>query len=377
MRKKLIDQRHIAGDCVLKVRSGKGTSRKALAEVMAVSPSTAGLYVDQLLAAGFLLESGLDHGSMGRPKRKLETVPDAGWFAGVEFNAGRAQAVRLDFSGNVVMTTERLLSPEMRMVAVVNEIKQAVVALGERMPGRLLGIGVGAPGVVNRAQGIAGHYAFFKDWHDVPLARRLTDRFDVPVTLENNVRSIALAERWFGGGRDMENYVILGPRTGFGVAIMNGGVMLGGALDAAGEVGNWQWTVADGGQGELHDFLSAPAVWRRLSGVDATAAVPMPLREVLGGFAGVENEATNGVRDDFAKVIGFLHLLLDTEAFFLHGPLCGLGTGFWDGVEARATQLMPRLRGRRPRVICSSLGDDAGALGAASLAMESWLPLLA
>lgn len=82
------------------------------------------------------------------------------------------------------------------------------------------------------------------------------------------------------------------------------------------------------------------------------------------------------VAADFALVLGQLHLLLDTEAFFIHGPLCGLGKGFWEQVVTQSEVLMPRLKSRTPKVVCSSLQDNAGALGAASLSMQQWLPLL-
>jgi hypothetical protein len=34
------------------------------------------------------------------------------------------------------------------------------------------------------------------------------------------------------------------------------------------------------------------------------------------------------------------------------------------------------LAARRPPLVCSTLTDEAGALGAASLAMEHWVPIL-
>jgi hypothetical protein len=82
------------------------------------------------------------------------------------------------------------------------------------------------------------------------------------------------------------------------------------------------------------------------------------------------------VAQDFAQVVGCLHLLLDTQAIFVHGPLCGLGRAFWEAVVERSVVLMPRLAARRPPLVCSTLMDEAGALGAASMAMEQWVPNL-
>ena len=376
MRKKPADVRHLSAQTVLHVRSGRANSRKALADLLSLSPSTSGLYVDQLINAGFLRESGLEKGPMGRPKRRLETLPDAGWFAGVEFNAERVQAVRLDFSGGLRGTMVRRLQAGMRTAQVVKEIDGAVQDLAALGSGRLLGVGSGVPGIVDSAAGVARQYDFISDWRNVPLASLLLKSFHTPVTLENNLRCIALAERWFGGGRDLQDYVILGPRSGFGVAIVQAGELLSGASHAAGEVGNWPWPFPHG-EGQMHDALSSPAVWRRLTKASKNTAEPSDLRVALAAFKDTSSPALASVRDDFARVLGCLHLLLDSQCYFLHGPLCELGQPFWATVSHRVSELLPRLLAARPpRVTCSALGDNAGALGAASLAMESWAPTL-
>ena len=96
MRIKPEDQRQQAARCIISIRNGVGESRRELSEAMEMSPSTAGLYVDQLIGAGYVIETGLKHGVMGRPKRRLEVRPEAGWFVGVEWNGNMANAVRLD-----------------------------------------------------------------------------------------------------------------------------------------------------------------------------------------------------------------------------------------------------------------------------------------
>ena len=88
------DQRHLLSQAVLHVRSQRATSRRELADVMRLSPTTAGQYADQLIASRHLNENGVEKGPMGRPKRSLTTNADAGWFAGIEFNAERIQGVR-------------------------------------------------------------------------------------------------------------------------------------------------------------------------------------------------------------------------------------------------------------------------------------------
>lgn len=374
MRKRITDQYKTAAQVVVNVRRGWATSRRDLATLLELSPSTVGLYVDQMMHSGFLEESGREQGSMGRPKRILVTRGNAGWFAGIEFYAGRVRGVRIDFSGKQIRVVERPLEQGNGAEEVVSVISAVVDKLRSGGSEPFLGVGVGAPGVVNPDTGVVGKYAFLRDWDEVPLEWLLQSCLGVPVALEGNLRVIARGERWFGGGRELSHYGILGPRRGFGVAMMQGVKLYSGLNHAAGEVGNWLWPV-DGRAGELHEVLSAPAVWRRLAGVSGDEPEPESLAAALGALAkSPSNSSWELVRSDFAKVIGYLELTLNCGHYFVHGPLRELGSEFWESVEREVVEVMPHLRGRPPKVQCSELGEDAGPLGAASLAMETWVP---
>jgi len=371
-------QHDLLGAAVLHLRSGRAASRSTLAVALGLAPSTVGLYVDQLIADGYVDESGLEQGPLGRPKRRLATQRTAGWFAGVEFNAERVQAVSVDFSGQRVAALSKWLPDDADTRTVLNAIKALLAGLEKNAQGPLLAIGAGAPGVVDPRAGVGAHYAFIADWRNVPLAESLRERFEVPVTVENNLRVIALAERWFGGGRDLDDYVVLGPRSGFGVAIVHGGQLMRGVHFAAGEMGRWPWAMGEGRPaGELHDALSAPAVWRKLAGATPRARLPEDLRVALVKFTDATGTAWDEIIGDYAKAIGCLQLLFDTECFFLHGPVTSLGERFCVEVVAAVRATMPALAEAPLRIVPSALGDDAGALGAASLAMESWVPAFA
>jgi predicted NBD/HSP70 family sugar kinase len=358
---------------VLLIRSGQAASRRTLADLMRLSPTTAGFYVDHLIRAGHLCESGLQQGKKGRPKRSLSLVARAGWFAGIEFNAGRIQIAAVDFSGQLHCSCPHPLPADATAAQVMTQIAALITSMARQTPGPLLGIGVGAPGVVDPLLGLGLEYAFLTGWKKVPISSRLATRFKVPVTLENNLRTIALAERWFGGGRQLEDYVILGPRSGFGIAIMNQGRLLRGSHHAAGEIGRWPWPPGQPG-GEVHDVLTAPAVWRRLTGSSPCTAQPVDLHAALLPFLSETGPVWQQIITDYASIIGQLHLLLDAQAYFLHGPLTALGPRFCQEISDMAVRRMPALRSTPPDILPSSLGDEAGALGAASLAMEGWIP---
>jgi len=373
MRRKPSDHRALLSTTILHLRSRRATSRTALAKALGASASTLGLYVDQLTAMGFVQELGLGKAAVGRPQRVLGLRAEAGWFAGIEFNAQRVQAACVDFAGKL-QATEKLELPEQPDMPTV--LRALVELLDKLRAGRtepLLGIGIGAPGIVDRKKGVARFFSFVKQWKDVPLVDVLMQRYRVPATLENNLRVIALAERWFGEGRDLTDYVVFGPRSGFGMSIMHNGELMRGVHEVAGEVGLWTWPQPDGTQA-MHDLLSATAVYRRLAKLGPDAPLPADLRAELVKVAVPNSAEWNAVVLDFARIVRSVQLLVDPEKIFLHGPLTSLGDRFCQEISDHVTTLPPQLPDMKIQLVPSKLGDDAGALGAASLAMEEWDP---
>ncbi len=373
MRNKPAVQTALLGSILLHLRSQQAISRSTLSKATSLSPSTVGLYVDQLISASFITESGLEQGTMGRPQRTLSLRPEAGWFAGIEFNAERLRAVCVDFAGVQKSSLVTHLPTKIDTRGVLKEIRHSITELGKQAEGPLRAIGVGAPGIIDPIAGIAIHYAFISDWLNVPLVAEIQQRFHVQVTLENNLRAIALAERWFGGGHGLEDYVVLGPRHGFGMAMVKNGKLISGAHHAAGEIGNLKWPIK-GKQGELHDVLSAPAVWRRLNGLPPTSKLPRDLYQALSKFSDESGKAWQSIVDDYATLLELLQRLLDSHTYFLHGPLTALGERFCKAIVEKLLAQVPSFRDMTLQLVPSTLGDDAGSLGAASLAMEIWVP---
>ncbi len=146
MRNKPAVQATLLGQAIVNIRSKRADSRTALSQVMNLSPSTAGLYVDKLMEDGLVVEGGLDQGAKGRPKRSLEIRPDAGWFAGIEFNADRLRAVAIDFAGHIQKSIVKPFDPGVMRKDVRREVESAINELMQDSVGSLLSVGIGAPG---------------------------------------------------------------------------------------------------------------------------------------------------------------------------------------------------------------------------------------
>lgn len=98
-------------------------------------------------------------------------------------------------------------------------------------------IGVGVPSVVDRKRGIVYNVTNIPHWDEVPLKDILEAGFSVPVVVDNDANCFALGERYFGEGRDSDNFVGLTVGTGLGGGIIQRGRLLADANCGSGEFG--------------------------------------------------------------------------------------------------------------------------------------------
>ncbi len=105
---------------------------------------------------------------------------------------------------------------------------------------RLAGIGIGSAGQIRAADGsVAFAVDTIPGWTNTPIKRRVEERFpSLPAYVDNDVNVLALAERYYGAGRDVRDFVCLALGTGIGGAVVQGGKLVHGAYGGAGELGH-------------------------------------------------------------------------------------------------------------------------------------------
>ena len=355
------------------VRIDGGLSRIQLARALKLSPSTTGIYVDRLIREKLLLETNaavVGREGVGRPPTALVPNPAGGRFIGVDFEARNLLATVVDFSQQPLRQIHETLRPSNSQAHILTKIEHAVEELmtGDARP--VLGIGVGVPGTIDPVANVAVDYPFIKDWHNVPLGARLTGRFGVPVFLENNIRSMALAELWFGAGRTSRNFVCVGIRSGVAAGVVVEGALLHGAQYRAGEIGHW---ICSGAKRERLEHVAS------LSAIIAAAQRSRRRAVTEDEFLVAAREGEKwalSLLHSVGRVHGWvahqLNELFNPDKIIFAGPLADLGESFLATV--RETACEPGDPGRAPCIVSSALGRYNGALGAAALALHQWKP---
>jgi predicted NBD/HSP70 family sugar kinase len=177
----------------------------------------------------------------GRPQLLLGLVSNAAYVIGVKVAPDHLAIVRVNLDGEILARDEQPFDARDR---------DALPVLAARLsewidadPSRLLGIGLGVPGTVNAQAGMVDSPVL--GWHAMALGPTLSDLLGVPVLIDNDVNTLAVAERLYGRGRDADHFVTVTVGVGVGLGIMVGGDLYRGARGGAGEFGHIP-VVADG-----------------------------------------------------------------------------------------------------------------------------------
>ncbi|MEU8815923.1 ROK family protein [Actinoplanes sp. NPDC048796] len=232
--------------------------------------------------------------------------------------------------------------------------------------------GIAVPGVVDEKNGIAV-WSSNIGFRDVPVRDRLEKRLGLPAALGHDVRVGGIAEARQGAGRGRGHVLFVAIGTGIAAALVVDGAGYPGAHGAAGELGHI--VVRPGGNacgcgqtGCLEAHTSAKAVGRRyaeLSGEPGATAFDVVSR--LGTDELARTVWLEAV-DVLADGLVIAQALYDVDVLVLGGGLAEAGEALLGPLrEAFAARITFH---RAPEIVRADLGDEAGCLGAALLALD-------
>jgi glucokinase len=289
---------------------------------------------------------------------------------GVDLGGTKIATGSIDGEGRVHERHE-VPTPVESQEALLDGIASAIEPVCSEPPGA---IGIGIPSIIDRAHGRALGSVNIP-LKDVAITEVVSERFGVPVLLENDANLAALAEWRLGAGRGAENLVVLTLGTGVG-----GGLILDGALyRGIAELGHVV-VVADGppcqgnctGRGHLEAVASGNAADRaaeKLWGEGATAELLVGRAEE-GDHEAVE--ALAGIGHLLGAAIGSFVNTFAPEVVIIGG---GFGLAAFDFLYDSAVEIARRETvvpdALEFRLIRAELGEDAGLIGAGLLAFEA------
>ncbi len=306
---------------------------------------------------------------------------------GLDVGGTKTAAARVSADGSI-LARATLPTPADDMVATLDTILEAARAV--LSPG-VRAIGIAAAGLVESATGIL-RFAPNLAWRDASLVEHLSGALGLPVVAENDNTAAAWGEFRSGAGRGYGHMLLVGVGTGIGGGIVADGVLFRGAHGFAAEIGHIVvqpdgplcgcgnrgcWEQVASGQALTRAGRQAmrgrdQTLLRDLAGSDPDRVTgPMVTKAAQDGDA-VSIAIIAEVGRRLGEGIAGLVNILDPEVVVVGGGVADAGElllgpareAFRDTVEAVD---------RRPDVplVHAELGNDAGVVGAAMLALES------
>ena len=216
-------------------------SRAEIARRMDLSRSTASELVSILLAGGLVAEVGSGPSSGGRKPIVLEFQDDACVILGVEMGATHVAVALTNLRGEVLAWQEERFAVREDPVgtrALIARLCEASLAKDTDRAATLVGICVGVPSPVDPSQPGGLSEIVLPSWKGEAGLEFLSETYQVPVWMDNDANLGALAERWWGVGRGIEDLAYIKIGTGIGSGHVVGGQIYRGAKGIAGEIGH-------------------------------------------------------------------------------------------------------------------------------------------
>jgi predicted NBD/HSP70 family sugar kinase len=349
-------------------------SRTEIANRTGLAPSALTRLVRDLLEEGIVCETGKTSSKGGRPAILVSLNKDYARTIGVKVERNRLIAASVDLTGVIRARTEvgfgRVPSPD--------DVIQGIVGIAKSLAdGRTLGIGISISGFVDPMTG-TDLYSPILDWKNVSLRDPLCDKLDLPIWIENDVNALALAERWYGAGREFKHFVCITVGEGIGSGVVIGGEIYRGAFGGAGEFGHI--TIDPDGpvcrcqeRGCLEvyasdRFLLEEADRLGYADIDAlTAAARDGVKEASAVF------------DRMGRYLGFgaknLVNLLNPEAIILGGERMTASDLFMPTLEEEVCRHSFPAEAEQLRILPAELGEDGFLIGPATLVAADFFRL--
>jgi predicted NBD/HSP70 family sugar kinase len=201
----------------------------------------------------------------------------------------------------------------------------------------------------------------------------LTERYKLPITVDNDVNLAAMGELWFGAGQDVQNMILIVVGSGIGAGIIIDGALYRGGSEASGEIGNF----IPGREFLENNYQDYGALEKVASGIGIVERAKASLRSKQGTtelpsltmddvfIAARQGQAwavsvINETVDYLAIAIVNLTVSFDPELIVLGGGISPFADMLVEPILQRIEGVIPSL----PHLVISSLGLRAGVMGA-------------
>jgi predicted NBD/HSP70 family sugar kinase len=352
-------------------------SRADLARLTGLTRTSVGGLVGSLIDDDLIEEIGRGRSSGGKSPILLRVAPDGRHLIGLDLGEAQFRGAVVNLSGEILRSIHLPLEGR-DGDAAVELVFRLVDALRADDRSRLLGIGIGAPGIVDTSTGTVRWSVL--NWAELRFGPLLEERYGVPVVVANDSHAAALAELTFFRRPRPNNLIVIRVGHGVGAGIILNGQLFQGDGYGAGEFGHVSMGSANapcrcGRKGCLETIASMRAL------LDAASALEPSITdesELVAAFLAGDTRIRRIVLDaarELGIAVGWLIGVLNVRHVLLVGPVAAFGDDWLDEVRRSARSSALPVLANDTQIEFGHVHDDVVVLGASALLMEQQLGL--
>ncbi len=267
--------------------------------------------------------------------------------------------------------------------SLIDEILRVIATLRSAHP-EVAAVGVGLPGFVDSVNGIVHSLTNVAGWREVPLRVILTERSGLPAIIENDAKAMAFGEWKYGAAQNHRHVLCVTLGTGVGGALILDGRLYRGAQLAAGEIGHASIDYRGipgpyGNPGGLEEYVGNHQIAQRAARLYAEAGREVPPENCtprdLEEAARAGDVIALGLWESIGVEIGgaFVNAIwiLNPDAIVIGGGVAKAGDLLFDPIRRTVRERTLALFHENLHIVPAALGNNAGIIGSATLALEA------
>ncbi len=299
-------------------------------------------------------------------------------FGGTSIKSAVVEGARILLRGEAI-DTQRHDSAD----SLVDSIVDVIAKLRAAHPSAAA-IGVGLPGFVDSENGIVHSLTNVSGWSEVPLRAILTERTGLPAIIENDANSMAYGEWKFGAAIGAQHAICVTLGTGVGGALILDGKLYRGATLAAGEIGHMSIDYRGipgpyGNFGGLEEYVGNVQIAERAVKLHAQAGIEKAIEECTplalanAGRAGdkIALDLWNALGTEIGSSLASVVWILNPDTIVIGGGVANAGDLLFKPIRREITARTIPVFNAHLRVVPATLGNEAGIIGNAALALDT------
>ncbi|MED4040034.1 ROK family protein [Niallia taxi] len=349
-------------------------SRADLSKVTDLTRATISVQVADLLAEGLIVETQLEHNSVGRKPIMLSLNGNAGYALGIDLDSGKISFILSDLLGQPVSTKSVELKTndyDKILPILIEAIKEFLKSTPESEYG-IVGIVIAIHGLVSKDENI--HFVPRLDWSNIHLKADLEKEINIPIYIENNANLCSFAERVYQH-HETEYLLCTTLYSGIGIGMMMNDEFFRGHDGFAGEAGHM--IIVPGGKpcncgnkGCWEKYASEASIFDHLS---STRKIENLTYDQIQAWIESGDEEVIDLMEQllYYLSIGLNNLInmYNPDTLVLESELLRIYPDSLEKIKANLSSSTSHYQG----LLISPLGKGAVVLGACALAIKNFL----